>query len=103
MSKSLSLSSLGGGGGGDSGVFCLFFYGELLSTKLSFSSVILVVVTSPTSNQSGSTSLVDVQLQLFVCRSDCSAFSKAVFGRGVLLHVLGKVSGYFSWKGTPEV
>ena len=85
MSESLSLSSLGGGGGGggggDSGVFCLLFYAELLSTELSFSSVILVVVSSSTSNWSGSTSPVDVQLQLFVCSSKFSVTSKAVFGR----------------------
>ena len=66
MSKSLSLSSLGGGGGGggggDSGVFCLFFCVELLSTELSFPSVVLVVASSPTSSRSGSTSPVDVQL-----------------------------------------
>ena len=68
----------------------------------SFPSVILFVIYSPTSSRFGSTSPVDVQLHWFVCRSDCSVFSKAVFGRGVLLHVSGKVSGYFGWKGTPE-
>ena len=26
-----------------------------------------------------------------------------MFGRGVILHVLGRESGYFGWKGIPEV
>ena len=86
MLESLSLSSLGagggGGGGGDSGVFCLFFYAKLFSTELPFPSVILVVVSSPTSSQLGSTSPIDVQLQLFVCRSNFSVFSKVAFGKG---------------------
>ena len=86
MSESLSLFSLrgddGGGGGGDSGVFYLFFYAELLSIELSFLSVVLVVISSPTSSQSGSTSPVDVQLQLFVCSSKFFVSSKVVFGRG---------------------
>ena len=103
MLESLSLSSSGAGGGGGSGMFCLFLCAELLSTELSFLYIILVVVSSPTSNRFRLTSLVDVQLQLFVCKSDFSVFSKAVFGRGVLLHVSSKVSGYFGWKGTHEV
>ena len=81
----MSLSSgggSGGGGGGGSGMFCLSFYAELLSTKLSFSSVVLFVISSPTSSRSRSTSRVDVQLQLLVCMFDFSVFSKAVFGRG---------------------
>ena len=86
MSEPLSLSSLGGGGGGggggDSGLFCLFFYAELLLIELSFPSVVLVVVSSPTSSRSGSTSPVNVQLQLFVCSSKFFVSSKAVFGRG---------------------
>ena len=82
MSESLSLSSLGDGGGGDSGLFCLFLCAELLSTELSFPSVVLVVVSSSTSSRSGSTSPVDVQLQLFVYSSKFSVLSKAVFGRG---------------------
>ena len=103
MSESLSLSSLGGGGGGgDSGLFCLFLCVELLSTELSFSLVFLVVVSSLTSSRSGLTSPVDVQLQLFVCSSKFSVSSKAVFGRGVLLRVPGKVSGYFSWRVSLE-
>ena len=106
MSESLSLSTpgggSGGGGGGGSGMFCLSRCTEMLSTELLFPSVILFVVSSPTSSRLGSTSPVDVQLQLFVCRSNLSVFSKAVFGRGVLLHVLGKVSGYFGWRGTLE-
>ena len=107
MSDSMLLSRSGGGSGvggdGCSGMFCLFLCAELLSTELSFSSVVLFVISSPTSSRLGSTSPVDVQLQLFVCRSNFSVFSKAVFGRGVLLHVSGKVSGYFGWKGTLEV
>ena len=82
MLESLSLSSLGGGGGGDNGLFCLFFCAELLSIELSFPSVVLVVVSSPTSSRSGSTSPVDVQLQLFVWSSKFYVSSKAVFGRG---------------------
>ena len=82
MSESLSLSSLGGGGDGRGGMFCLFLHVELLSTELLFPSVILVVVSSLTSSRSGSTSPIDVQLQLFVCKSDFSVFSKAVLGRG---------------------
>ena len=93
MSESLSLSSLGGGSGGDSGVFCLFFCVELLLIELSFSSVVLVVISSLTSSRSGSTSLVDVQLQLFFCSSKFSVSSKAIFGRAVLLRVSDKVSG----------
>ena len=83
-------------------MFCLSRCADLLSMELSFSSIILFVISSPTSSWFGSTSPVDVQLQLFVYKSDYSIFSKVVFGRGVLLHVLGKVSGYFGWKGTPE-
>ena len=82
MSESLSLSSSGGGGGGGNGMFCLSFCAELLSTELSFPSVFLFVVSSSTRSRSGSTSPIDVQLQLFVCRFDFSVFSKAVFGRG---------------------
>ena len=110
MSDSLSLSSSGGdggggggGGGGGSGMFCLSLCAKLLSTEISFPSVVLFVISSPTSSRLGSNSPVDVQLQLFVCRSDCSVFSKYVFGRGVLLHVSVKVGGYFSWKGMLEV
>ena len=103
MSESLSLSPPGGGNGGGSGMFCLSLCVEILSTKLSFSSVVLFVVSSPTSIRLGSTSLIDVQLQLFVSRSNCFVFYKGVFGRGVLLHVSGKVSGYFGWKDMPEV
>ena len=82
MSETLSLSSLGGGGGDGGGMFCLFLCAELLSIELSFPSVILVVVSSPISSQLRSTSPIDVQLQLFVSRSNFSIFSKAVFGRG---------------------
>ena len=86
MSDSLSLSSSGGGSGGGggrgSGMFFLFLFAELLSTKLSFPSVVLFVISSPTSSQLGSASPIDVQLQLFVCRSEFSVFSKAIFGRG---------------------
>ena len=85
MSDSLSQSSSGGGGGGGSGggsgMFCLFLCAELLSTKLSFSSVVLFVASSLTSSRPGSTSPVDVQLQLFVYRSDF-VFFKVAFGRG---------------------
>ena len=86
MLESLSLSSSGGGGGGggggDSGVICLFLFVELLSTELSFSLVVFVVVSSLNNSRSVLTSSVDVQLQLFVCRSEFFVFSKAVFGRG---------------------
>ena len=102
MSESLSLSSSGGGGGGGSRMF-LFLCAELLSIEISFPSVVLVVVSSPISSCSGSTSPVDVQLQLFVCSSKFSIYSKAVFGRGVLLHVSSKVSGCFSWRVMLEV
>ena len=95
MSDSLSLLSGDGGGGG--GFICLFFSLELSSTKLSFLSVVFVV-SSSTSNRLVSTSSVDVQLQLSVRGSECSVSSKAVFGRGVLLHVSVKVSGYFGWR-----
>ena len=104
MSASTSpLGGGGGGGGGGSGILYISLCSQLLSMELSFPSVVLFVVSSPTSSRSGSTSPVDVQLQLFVYRSKFSVFSKAVFGNGVLLHVSGKVSGYFYWKGTPEV
>ena len=106
MSDSLSLSSSGGGsgggGGGGSGMFCLFLCVEMLSTELSFLSVVFFVISSSTRSRLGSTSPVDVQLQLFFYKSDCSVFSKAVFGRGVLLHVSGKVNGFFGWKGMLE-
>ena len=66
MSKSLSLSPLGGGGGGGggggSGMFCLSHYVELLSIELSFQSVVLFVVSSSTRSQFESTSPVNVQL-----------------------------------------
>ena len=108
MSNSMSISPPGGGdggggGGGGSGMFCLSLCAELLLMELSFPSVIFFVISSLTNNRFKSTSPVDVQLHWFVCRSDCSVFSKAVFDRGVLLHVSGKLSGYFGWKGTPEV
>ena len=99
MSKSLSLLSGGGGGGGGGGgdgVICLVLYVEL-SMKLSFLSVVFVI-SSSTSSLLVSASFVDVQLQLFVRISECSVSSKAVSGRGVLLHVSVKVSGYFSWR-----
>ena len=82
MSDSLSLSSSGGGCGGGSGMFCLSLCSELLSIELSFPSVVLVVVSSPTSSRSGSTSPIDVQLQLFIYNSKFSVSSKAVFDRG---------------------
>ena len=82
LSLSSSGGGSGGGGGGGSGMFCLSFCAELLSTELLFLSVVLFVVYSLTSSQSGSTSPVDVQLQLFFCMSDFSIFSKVVFGRG---------------------
>ena len=88
MSNSLSLSPLGGGGGGDgggrgSGMFFFSLCVELLSTKISFLSVVFFVISSSTRSRLGSTSPVDVQLQLFVCKFLCSVFSKPVFGRGV--------------------
>ena len=64
-------------------MFCLSFCAEMLSTELSFLLVVLFVVSSPTSSQSGSTSPIDVQLQLFVYRSDFYVFTKAIFGSGV--------------------
>ena len=87
MSDSMSLSSPGGGGGGGGGGGCsvMFFLSicaELLSTKLSFPLVVLFVISSSTSSRFGSTSPVDVQLQLFVCSSNFYVFSKAVFGMG---------------------
>ena len=86
ISDSLSLSSSGGGGGGcgggGSGMFYLYFCAELLSMELSFPSIVLFVISSLTNGRSGSTSPVDVQLQLFVYRSNFSVFSEAVFGRG---------------------
>ena len=86
MSESLSLFSLGGGsgggGGGGSGMFCLFLCEKILSIETLFPSVILVVIYSPTSSRSGSTSPIDVQLQLFVCNSKFYVSSKDVFGRG---------------------
>ena len=107
MSVLLSLSYSGGGdggggGGGGCGMFWLFLCAELLWIELPFLLVVLFVISSPTSSRSGSTSPVDVQLQLFVYRFDCSIFSKAIFGRGVLLHVSGQVSGYFGWRVTLE-
>ena len=102
MSKSLSLLPLGGGNGGGggvgSGVIGLFVSAELWSTKLLFPLVVLVVDSSSNSSQSMLTSSIDVQLHFFVHSSECSVSSKAVFGRGVLLHVSVKVSGYFCWR-----
>ena len=95
MSESLSLLSgggCGGGGGGGGGVICLF-----LSTKLLFPSVVFVISCS-TSSWLVLTSSVDDQLQLLVHSSECSMSSKALFGRGVLLHVSVRVSGYFGWR-----
>ena len=107
MSDSLSLSSSGGGSGGGggrgSGMFCLFLCAELLSTELSFSSVVLL-------------SFLLRQVvgwgRLLLSMSNCNYLSagqiflyspKLYLVWGVLLHVLGKVSGYFGWKGTPKV
>ena len=81
MSESLSMSSLGGGSG-DGGVICLFLSTELSSMKLSFPSIVLVVIYSSISIQLLSNFSIDVQLQLSVPSSECSVFSKAVFGRG---------------------
>ena len=57
MLESLLLSSSGGGsgggGGGGSGMFCLSLCVELLSMEILFPSVILFVVSSLTSSQSG--------------------------------------------------
>ena len=102
MLESLSLSSSGGGGGG-SGVIFLLLSAELSSTELSFLSVVLVVISSSTSSRLVSTSSVDVPLQLFFYSFECSVSSKVVFGRGVLLHVSVKVSGYFDWRVPLEV
>ena len=82
MSVSLLMSPPGGGGGGGSWMFFLSRSIDLLSMEILFLSVVLFVISSPTSNWFGSTSPVDVQLQLFFCRSDCSVFSKDVFGSG---------------------
>ena len=97
MSKSLSLLLRGGsdgGGGGDEGggVIGVFVSAELWSTKLSFPSV---VDSSSTSARLVLISLIDVPLLVFVPNSECSVSSKAVFGRGVLLHVSVRASGYF--------
>ena len=106
MLDSLSLlSSRGGGGGGGgvgSGVICLVLSVKLSSTELSFPSVVFVV-SSLTSSRLVSTSSFDVQLQLLVRSFECSVSSKDVFGRGVLLHVSVKVSGYFGWRVLLEV
>ena len=81
MSVYLSPPGGGGGGGGGSKIFCVSLSSQLLSTKLSFSSVILFVVSSSTSSRFRLTSPIHVQLQLFVCKSDYFVFSKGVFGR----------------------
>ena len=89
ISESLSLLSGGGGGGGGSGgggVIFLFLTAELSSMEISSPSVVFVI-SSSTSNRLVLTYSFDVQLQLFVCSSECSVSSKAVFSRGVLLHV----------------
>ena len=104
MSESLSLLLGGGGGGGGGGgegggVINLFFSAGLWSTELSSPSIIFVV-SSSTSSRLILTSSVDVQLQLPVYISECSVSSKAVFGRGVLLHVSVKVRGFFRLEGT---
>ena len=54
-----------------------------------------VVESSSTCSRLMLTSTVDGPLQLFVRRFDCLISSKAVFGRGALLHVLVRASGYF--------
>ena len=50
-----------------------------------------------------STSAVDGPLQLFVRSSECSISSKVVFGRGALLHVSIRASGYFGGRMAPEM
>ena len=103
MSESLSLLSgggSGGAGGGGGGVIGLFVFMGLWSTKLSF---LLVVDSSLTGSRLMSNFSFDGPLQLFVHNFECFVSSKAVFGRGVLLHVSVKVSGYFSWRVMLEV
>ena len=97
MYESLSLLSggggSGGGGGGEGGgVIGVFISTELWLTKLPFP---LVVDSLSTCSRLMSTSAIDGPLKLFFRSSECSMFSKAVFGRGVLLHVSVRVSGYF--------
>ena len=96
MSESISLLSEveggGGGGGGESGVVI-----EVVEpTKFWSADLELPSVVESSSNYSGlmSNSVVDGPLQLGVRRSACSISSKAVFGGGVLLHVLVRASGY---------
>ena len=84
MSESLSLLSeggSGGGGGGDEGggFIDVLVPVEFWSTKLVFPSV---VDSSSTCSHLMSNSTVDGRLQLFVRRSDCLIYSKAVFGKG---------------------
>ena len=80
MSESLLLLSGGGGGGGEGGgVIGLFVSVGLWLKELSFLSV---VDSSSTGSRLMLTSFVNGPLQLFVCNSECSVSSKAVFGRG---------------------
>ena len=102
MSESLSLLySVGGGGGGGGvggGVICLVLSAEL-SMELSFPSIVFVV-SSSTNSRLVSTSSVDVQLQLFVCSSECSVSSKDVFGRGGAPSCVGKSKWILRLEGT---
>ena len=105
MSESLSLLSEvgggGGGGGGESGgVIDVVGPMEFWSTYLELPSV---VESSSTCSRLMSTLAVDGPLQLCVRRSACSISSKAVLGRGVLLHVSVRASGYSGGRVPPEI
>ena len=100
MSESLSLlsevSGVRGVGGGESGgVVDVVAPAEFWLTELVPPSVVIY-----SSMYSGLLWIytVDGPLQLFVHSSESSVSSKAVFGRGVLLHVLVIVSGYYGWR-----
>ena len=105
MSESLTLilgGGSGGGGDGGNGVIFLFLSTEISSTELSFS--LVVFLSFPLQPTVG-------WRQLLLSMSNCNYLSaflnvlcppKLYLEGGVLLHVSGKVSGYFGWKGMPK-
>ena len=100
---SVSMSPLGGGGGGVSGILCVSRCSQLLLTELLFPSIVLFVSSSATSGQFGLNLLSMSNCTDASSGSTILNFAKLCLEGGVLLHLSGRASGYFGWKGIPEV
>ena len=104
MSESLSLLSevggVGGVGGGESGGIVE----EVAPVEFWSTELVPPSVVDSSSTYSGLLwiSTVDGPLQLCVCRSACSSYSKVVLGGAALLLVSVRASGYFGGRVLPE-